>query len=377
MFHRSTVATATTALALLAGAARADEWVTAEVPAAIAMSSPQDSNFHAGAMPAFGAYLGLVHNVSVGLRMRFGALANSPDHAANLQDPDKGGLVAAMLALRYTLGSTWLEVDCGGGETGHDKVPTFEVGVGHTFTAGPVELGPMVRFLQVVGGSTTMIEQGSASIVLFGLEASYGRKHERRLVDDTPVFVAERDVDRVETADAACSAAADPVAAGCQPPDRDHDGIPDAVDKCPDQPETVNGVDDTDGCPDEGLFEVHDDRIVLEERVLFDLNRARIKHSGKAVIQAIADAWRQHPEWEHMSVEGHCDVRGPDSFNDWLSKERASRVRDALIEAGMSPERIDAAGFGATKPVDPGTTEEAHAHNRRVEFAITRAGGHQ
>ena len=32
--------------------------------------------------------------------------------------------------------------------------------------------------------------------------------------------------------------------------DRDGDGIPDRLDKCPDQPETVNGVEDADGCPE-------------------------------------------------------------------------------------------------------------------------------
>jgi hypothetical protein len=32
-------------------------------------------------------------------------------------------------------------------------------------------------------------------------------------------------------------------------PDRHHDGIPDAQDRCPDQPETLNGVEDDDGCP--------------------------------------------------------------------------------------------------------------------------------
>lgn len=33
-------------------------------------------------------------------------------------------------------------------------------------------------------------------------------------------------------------------------PDRDHDGIPDSVDKCPDQPEDIDGFEDSDGCPD-------------------------------------------------------------------------------------------------------------------------------
>jgi hypothetical protein len=38
---------------------------------------------------------------------------------------------------------------------------------------------------------------------------------------------------------------------GCPDPDNDKDGIPDIQDECIDEPETVNGYQDTDGCPDE------------------------------------------------------------------------------------------------------------------------------
>lgn len=45
---------------------------------------------------------------------------------------------------------------------------------------------------------------------------------------------------------------------GQGPPDRDGDGIPDAVDKCPDEPENFNGFDDVDGCPERVPAEVSD-----------------------------------------------------------------------------------------------------------------------
>lgn len=37
---------------------------------------------------------------------------------------------------------------------------------------------------------------------------------------------------------------------GCPEPDNDSDGIPDVSDKCPNLPESKNGKADTDGCPD-------------------------------------------------------------------------------------------------------------------------------
>ncbi len=165
---------------------------------------------------------------------------------------------------------------------------------------------------------------------------------------------------------------------GCPDLDDDRDGIPDATDACPRDPEIVNGVDDEDGCPDEGLIEMIDDRIVLDERVLFDLNRARIRHAARPTLAAIVELWRQHDDWSHVRIEGHADERGTAEYNLELSTHRAERVRDALIELGMPPELLEAEGFGATRPRDTRGTEDAMEANRRVEFVVTdrRAAEH-
>jgi outer membrane protein OmpA-like peptidoglycan-associated protein len=159
--------------------------------------------------------------------------------------------------------------------------------------------------------------------------------------------------------------------------DPDRDGILDPDDQCPTVPEVVNGVDDLDGCPDEGLIELIDDRIVLEETVLFDFERARVKSSARAVLQAIITLYRQHPEWTRLRIEGHADVRGNTEFNQRLSERRAANVRAALVTLGIPAEIIESVGFGATQPRDSGTNEEAHQRNRRVEFVVVsrhRAG---
>jgi MYXO-CTERM domain-containing protein len=159
---------------------------------------------------------------------------------------------------------------------------------------------------------------------------------------------------------------------GCPDPDADGDGIADKDDKCPNESEIVNGVDDEDGCPDEGLFELVEDRIVLEEKVLFDTNRARVKSGGKRVLSAVVVLWKQHPEWGKMVIEGHTDERGTDEWNLELGKLRAERVRDALIEAGFPPERLEVVSYGRSKPRDPGKGAEAWEKNRRVEFVIVK-----
>jgi outer membrane protein OmpA-like peptidoglycan-associated protein len=368
-FHRLRPALTAAALCVAPAAASAEEWVAAEVPAAVPMSAPHLDLFRAGAMPALGGYIALSPNVSLGLRMRFGFLAEGAAPGEGVRDPGRGGLIAGSLGLRMRAGGTWLEAAGGGGMTGSDGVPTFEVGVGHGFDLGVVALGPTVRYLHVVGGDAAM-DPGSAAIVLVGLEVSVSNRKRTR--------APAREPERVPVPVPVVAVAAPPPAPPTPPapppppPDRDRDEIADADDVCPDQIEIVNGVDDADGCPDSGLFIVENDRIVLDERILFDTERARIHSRGRRVIAAIALAWHLHSDWVRFSIEGHADTRGDDEYNDELSALRADRVRAALIAAGVPADAIVTAGFGEQRPRDAGHSARAHQKNRRVEFGITR-----
>jgi outer membrane protein OmpA-like peptidoglycan-associated protein len=349
-----------------ATAVHADTWLSAEVPAAIAVSSPQDDNFSAGAMPSLGLYVDLMPYLAVAARARYGVLTDGDSPGAGFMDPGTGGLGHAGPAIRLHGDGPWLEGLVGGGKTGGDWVPVVEAGVGWQFDLGAVALGPSVRYLRVFHDDSG-IDQGSADLILFGVELTAGLSKKR----PAPRVAIVADADQVVDQDRKCPAEG---GEGCPSPivDRDGDGILDKDDKCIDDPETVNGVDDQDGCPDEGLFVVENDRIVLEERVLFELNRARVRKTGVTVIKAIANAWNQHPTWDKMIVEGHADIRGDAKYNQWLSETRSARVREALVEAGIPADRIESTGYGATRLRDEGTTEEAHQRNRRVEFVIVR-----
>src|SRR5262249_11205761 len=95
--------------------------------------------------------------------------------------------------------------------------------------------------------------------------------------------------------------------------------------------------------------------------------------AGREIIGAIVKAAEQHPEWLTITIEGHADVRGDDDYNQALSEHRAERARDVMIKAGFPEDRVKAVGYGRSHPRDPGTTPEAHARHRRVEFVIDRA----
>lgn len=353
----------------------ADErWIaSAEAPVAVPVSAAQRDRFGVGGMPALAVYRSLAPWILVGGRLRAGVLSDGPPPPAATSDPGLGGFGSLSLAMRLRApddvgrrgSGGWIEIAAGAGLTGKDVRPAWEAGLGWGFAAGSLDAGPSFRVLRVESPAGPM-DPGSATIALVGLEVSFldGAPPPRVLAQAAPPPPPSPPPPPPPEPETAMPE-----------PDRDGDGIPDRADACPDEAETVNGVEDDDGCPDVGEFVVENDRIVLEETVLFDVNRARVKHSGQHVLEAIAALWRQHPEWTRMIVEGHADVRGTDEFNDWLSRTRAERVKAAMEGLSLSADRVDAVGYGSHRPRDPGRTEAAHQRNRRVEFVIVKQGG--
>jgi chemotaxis protein MotB len=123
------------------------------------------------------------------------------------------------------------------------------------------------------------------------------------------------------------------------------------------------------------------DRFVLQSEVFFDTNKADLKPEASAELDKVAGALtelaKQIPAdipWV-LRVDGHTDARpitGGQFKANWdLSAARAVAVVKYLIEKGVEPRRLLAAGFGEFQPIDAGTTDEAYRRNRRIEFKLT------
>jgi OOP family OmpA-OmpF porin len=155
---------------------------------------------------------------------------------------------------------------------------------------------------------------------------------------------------------------------GCINRDPDGDGISGDDDKCPNEPETKNGYEDADGCPDEVPKEVEKFTGSIDG-IWFDLGKATIKEGSRRALQAAADVLKKYPS-VHLRVTGHTSSEGDADFNQTLSEERAQAVVQWLVDAGVPSENLDSRGAGSTEPLADNKTQAGRAKNRRIEFNI-------
>ena len=115
--------------------------------------------------------------------------------------------------------------------------------------------------------------------------------------------------------------------------------------------------------------------------MLFPAGEATISPEGNAALDKLATAIKELAgeipddiNWV-LRIDGHTDKRPintPEFPSNWeLSAARAIAVTKYLVANGVSAQHLVAAGFGDSRPIDTGETEEAYAKNRRIEFKLT------
>jgi outer membrane protein OmpA-like peptidoglycan-associated protein len=179
----------------------------------------------------------------------------------------------------------------------------------------------------------------------------------------------DRDHDGVPDGEDACpDQPGSPELDGC--PDRDGDGIPDPEDRCPDKP----GPASLDGCPpgeEEPLVEIETERLSLKDAIQFDTGKDTIAPASFKVLDEIASVLASHAELGRIRVEGHTDNVGAAAYNKDLSERRAAAVvRYLAAKKGVGRARLVPQGFGLERPIADNKTALGRAKNRRVEFTI-------
>jgi outer membrane protein OmpA-like peptidoglycan-associated protein len=108
----------------------------------------------------------------------------------------------------------------------------------------------------------------------------------------------------------------------------------------------------------------------VELDVKFDFDKAQVKEASYGDIKNLADFLTQYPQTTTV-VEGHTDSVGTDAYNQRLSERRAAAVRSVLVDQyGVAGTRVNAVGYGESRPVADNATEAGRAINRRVEAEV-------
>ena len=108
-----------------------------------------------------------------------------------------------------------------------------------------------------------------------------------------------------------------------------------------------------------------DGRVAIQ--VNFATDKAQILPASEPQMAQVLQLLQGDPALK-LSIEGHTDNSGAVAHNRSLSEDRARSVVAALTAKGIAADRLQAAGFGADKPVADNGSEEGKARNRRVEL---------
>lgn len=147
--------------------------------------------------------------------------------------------------------------------------------------------------------------------------------------------------------------------------DHDRDGVIEAREKCAD---TVLGATiDNYGCGTQTTY-VEPFKVDIK----FTNNSYIIPPSAFPKIQQLAALLEKNTELQTL-IEGHCSKVGSAQLNEILSGNRAKAIASVLVnDFNIASERVSFIGYGFERLADDGTTETAHAANRRILVELSQ-----
>ena len=110
-------------------------------------------------------------------------------------------------------------------------------------------------------------------------------------------------------------------------------------------------------------------KVTVRNDVLFDFNSSGLRSASRESLREMAGVFDRYPNTT-IRVEGFTDSIGSASYNERLSERRAESVSNYLEDLGVRGSRIDAIGYGESRPRATNSTSSGRQLNRRVEIHI-------
>jgi peptidoglycan-associated lipoprotein len=105
------------------------------------------------------------------------------------------------------------------------------------------------------------------------------------------------------------------------------------------------------------------------DRIYFGTDQSSPSGDAMATLDRQVGWLQQFPN-VRVWVAGNCDERGTEEYNLALGQRRANADRDYLVAHGIDRSRIETISYGKSRPVDPGSTQEAWAKNRNAITSV-------
>ena len=103
--------------------------------------------------------------------------------------------------------------------------------------------------------------------------------------------------------------------------------------------------------------------------IFFDYDAYSIRPDAQSLISQDASYLNQHPNLK-VVIGGYCDERGSVEYNLALGENRANAAKQALVNAGVSPDRLRTVSYGKEKQFCTEHTESCWQLNRRAQFTL-------
>ncbi len=115
----------------------------------------------------------------------------------------------------------------------------------------------------------------------------------------------------------------------------------------------------------------HNDNIVLTmpDAITFATGQSTIELQFYPVLNNLGNTLNQFAD-TRIQIAGHTDNVGSDAFNLQLSQQRANSVRGYLAGTGVVAQRMQAVGYGESRPVADNGSDYGRTQNRRVEITL-------
>jgi len=110
-------------------------------------------------------------------------------------------------------------------------------------------------------------------------------------------------------------------------------------------------------------------KVIILIGVNFAFDSAELTPQTQAMLDEHV-ALLKKESFSKVQVAGHTDSTGPDDYNQGLSERRAKAVMEYLASKGISREKLEAVGYGKSRPIDTNDTREGREKNRRVTLRM-------